>query len=537
VSALANTLPSPEFDLLLCQLCAGDLPPDQAAKLIGRLESDDRACEAYVRYLNLHAELMWRYGGQHHTVEPVQLASTTPAPAKSRKSLYIRLTALAASMLLIAYFVGMMVYVSLRHKAAPTDLVATAPAFVSASDGAEWRGQKSEIRNQKSEVISGEPLEIAAGLVELKLKQGVTLTMQGPAEWSIDGDNRATLRWGKVHVVVPPRAVGFLLKTPAAQIVDLGTEFTAEANSKSETTVQVIRGKVEIADDKRGPASQRITAGQARRIRLAANGEPLVDVIPFNAAQASIPQIAEKPFERWRNASQKLLKDASLVAYYDFEDHPYASLPKDEPSRQSLLINAQADKLHGEITSPKRDSSWTTGRWREKRGLVLGPNFASAQVPDDPSLHLNGEGTVAVWFRPDTQPKRRHARIVAKGELGECGYSLWLTSKGRMRFFANRVDGTACFCDSTMAVDLNRWHLAVGTIASGELRLYLDGTAACEPCNYDGQIATSNTPLRLGGSVKKKGWPIFVGVVDELAIFNRTLTPAEIAAMYEAGSP
>ena len=66
---------------------------------------------------------------------------------------------------------------------------------------------------------------IPSGRVRQSLLRGVQLVVDGPAEWSIDDENRATLRQGKLVAVVPRQAIGFTLATPSAEIVDLGTEF------------------------------------------------------------------------------------------------------------------------------------------------------------------------------------------------------------------------------------------------------------------------------------------------------------------------
>jgi hypothetical protein len=73
-------------------------------------------------------------------------------------------------------------------------------ATIRDSVDAQWSRStnKLEISNQKSEISQGEPLGIKSGLVELQLKQGVTLLIEGPADWSIDGNNNATLKRGKL---------------------------------------------------------------------------------------------------------------------------------------------------------------------------------------------------------------------------------------------------------------------------------------------------------------------------------------------------
>jgi hypothetical protein len=115
-------------------------------------------------------------------------------------------------------------------------------ATILGSEAVQW--SSSEMSNLKSQIGKGERLQIDSGLVELELKQGVKLLIEGPAEWSIDGHNNATLKRGKLVAKVPTQAIGFTLQTPTAKIVDLGTEFGVEVGEYGSAEVHVLRGRV-----------------------------------------------------------------------------------------------------------------------------------------------------------------------------------------------------------------------------------------------------------------------------------------------------
>jgi hypothetical protein len=110
----------------------------------------------------------------------------------------------------------------------------------------------------------GEALSIASGLVELKLTQGTKLLIEGPAEWSIDGQNNATLKRGKLVASVPKQAIGFTLETPTAKIVDLGTEFEVDVAASGKSQVHVRRGAIEATplDSLGSAATVRLSAGE-----------------------------------------------------------------------------------------------------------------------------------------------------------------------------------------------------------------------------------------------------------------------------------
>jgi hypothetical protein len=117
--------------------------------------------------------------------------------------------------------------------------------WVASVDGISAAGLPSAPEHAPASIEAGKSLAIAAGFVELQLKQGVTLVIEGPARWSIDGENNATLNRGKLVAKVPRQAIGFTLATPTAKIVDLGTEFGVCVGEADRTDLYVISGEVE----------------------------------------------------------------------------------------------------------------------------------------------------------------------------------------------------------------------------------------------------------------------------------------------------
>jgi hypothetical protein len=86
---------------------------------------------------------------------------------------------------------------------------------------------------------------------------------------------------------------------------------------------------------------------------------------------------------------------------------------------------------------------------------------------------------------------------------------------------ANRVvEGTAA-----QAPAANVWTHVAGTYDGTTLRLYINGVQVAS-VNRTGPIATSTGPLRIGGNSL---WgEFFQGRIDEVRVYNRALTPAEI---------
>jgi len=111
-------------------------------------------------------------------------------------------------------------------------------------------------------------LTLVAGAMELVLSNGVEIVFEGPGELELLTPMRAILHAGQAVVRVPVNARGFLMETPGASLVDLGTEFGLKAGPGLNTDVQVYRGEV-IATPKSANAAgsfgHRLLAGDAAR--------------------------------------------------------------------------------------------------------------------------------------------------------------------------------------------------------------------------------------------------------------------------------
>jgi hypothetical protein len=83
----------------------------------------------------------------------------------------------------------------------------------------------------------------------------------------------------------------------------------------------------------------------------------------------------------------------------------------------------------------------------------------------------------------------------------------------------------------------NEWHHAVWEIdRDGDSTFYLDGLVDGTPVDISSRTSENwyeSENLHIG----RKGPSFFTGLIDEVLIYNRVLTPGEIAALYEAGRP
>ncbi len=98
------------------------------------------------------------------------------------------------------------------------------------------------------------------------------------------------------------------------------------------------------------------------------------------------------------------------------------------------------------------------------------------------------------------------------------------------------VGDTAGWNDSQINMDLgdDQWHLLNLTFSVGKVSAYVDGVFI-QSTQSQGNYRPTNAPLEIG-----HWWSptfqsrMFIGIIDEVRIYNRALTHAEIQTLYNA---
>jgi hypothetical protein len=198
----------------------------------------------------------------------------------------------------------------------------------------------------------------------------------------------------------------------------------------------------------------------------------------------------------------------------------------DKDGEKNAIPDSSGAKLHGKRIG---------GRW-----LSDGKSGGSYQfwgkgnhitTPKSETLQLK-QGTFALWFKtdrsdPDGFPLIHH---MADGK----GISLGLSGDSKVKFSRSRIafsiDGCPPVLSNYVLAD-GSWHHAAGTYDGKHLRLYIDG----KPQKQTATAPTLNAPdapvlIATGPEATKTKRTLF-GTVDEVMIFNRSLSPEEIHKM------
>jgi hypothetical protein len=159
-------------------------------------------------------------------------------------------------------------------------------------------------------------------------------------------------------------------------------------------------------------------------------------------------------------------------------------------------------------------------------------------VTDSAALDLTTGMTLSAWVNPSAFTGWETVMLKERG-AGALAYGLYAQDGGSLGGGFDAPAGTLHAGASDHAVrsasglPLHAWtHLAT-TYDGAVQRIYVDGILAASGAQT-GSIAVSSGPLRIGGN---SSWPdeFFAGVLDEVRIYNRALSAAEIATDMHLG--
>ncbi len=139
------------------------------------------------------------------------------------------------------------------------------------------------------------------------------------------------------------------------------------------------------------------------------------------------------------------------------------------------------------------------------------------EVPDNKSLQLWETYTLEAWI---FQKESRSSRIIDKITAGTADGPHLDTHPG------TKLRSCAGNCFSTKSdYTLNEWHHAAMTFDKGNVVLYLDGKADGEG-KTNSPLAGNALSLKIGAD--SNGQNLFVGIIDEVRVYNRALSADEI---------
>jgi Concanavalin A-like lectin/glucanases superfamily len=166
-------------------------------------------------------------------------------------------------------------------------------------------------------------------------------------------------------------------------------------------------------------------------------------------------------------------------------------------------------------------------------------------VPDASVLHaIDRAVTIDAWINPQLAPSGAGFVFARRDPLVSEGFSLFINNDGYLRAqFQTDAYLDVDSVNPVIAFDGTWKHVAVtADTASGTVSLYLNGQEV--PLNFNGSISGLFAPVshlyigqRQGTDTTEgpDGALNFKGLIDEVQVYNRALSAAEIQAIFLAG--
>ncbi len=157
------------------------------------------------------------------------------------------------------------------------------------------------------------------------------------------------------------------------------------------------------------------------------------------------------------------------------------------------------------------------------------------EIADVPGLNPTTAVTLEAWVNPQSLDRAYNA-VVAKSGAGGRSYGLWITSGGKVHVEGTGV-GSSYAVTATGLVAPGVWtHVAAVITAGSGFEIYVNGALRTQTGSGSPALSASTSPVTIGNSDAASGDYWFAGLIDEVAVFDRALTAAEIQAIYDAGS-
>lgn len=273
----------PGWEDLFNRFADGLATADDERQLYDLLRGSVAARCAYREFVSLHSALQWDYAAvANHGMPP----GGGRIRGRSRMS---------RGRWIATFFAG----VILSSAAATVAVMMTPPGLVDRGMSfAEYRAPLSVTRSlatvkntrfllgsdPKSPLAVGERIDagrmrILGGAVELLLRNGVEILLEGPGELELISELQAFLHHGSVVVRMPKGMHGFRLETANTEVLDLGTEFAVKSVDGVKTDVQVYDGAVLATSKLEGNGGRfptRLEAGQSVRFSPESPDEPAI---------------------------------------------------------------------------------------------------------------------------------------------------------------------------------------------------------------------------------------------------------------------
>jgi glucose/arabinose dehydrogenase len=229
-----------------------------------------------------------------------------------------------------------------------------------------------------------------------------------------------------------------------------------------------------------------------------------------------------------QNNTNNISNNNHHIQYYLCTD--YKPTIHCDPSLNELTSYAVRG-LSSEIYIPSGNPAIVKGKF--DNALKMQANRVES-VEVNNSIKINPQNfSVTFWAKRLAKSEPVGVIISHSNYTNTAGWYFQMLSNGNISFAVTNSDGNVISTEYNDAViPFDKFAYIAGTFDGSKVKLYKDGKLASEAIFKGEYVPDPNTPLRIGsaaGSMAETPWS---GVVDDFALFNKTLTANEVKEIF-----
>jgi len=217
------------------------------------------------------------------------------------------------------------------------------------------------------------------------------------------------------------------------------------------------------------------------------------------------------------NAVFELFDVQGIVGFWHF-DEPQWTGATGEVRDETGVNHGTA---HGGVT--------TTSDAKYGRAGLFDGEDDYVEVPDSDSLDITDAITIEAWINPQLQNSSGLSLKQIAGIRGQ--YAFYINRSDLVLHFYTYPSGSTNGLSSTISLTKGKFYHVVATLDENGKKLYING----ELDNSNDVAGTQSRPYSfgIGGDPSYTPSREFNGIIDELRIYNRALSPTEIQILSE----
>ena len=226
----------------------------------------------------------------------------------------------------------------------------------------------------------------------------------------------------------------------------------------------------------------------------------------------------------WRVAAVNQKGTSSWSQVRSFTTNSLVGYWKLDEGSGNTLIDHSGNGNNAKVANSS-NLKWVTG----KNGLALLLNKSITQygaVPHNSTINITKQITISGWIRPVDRLGRQ---IISKG--GTDGYELLTLKSGKVEFRFNRESNGSTYSllsNKNYPSDGKTWLHVTATFDGSKSTIYFNGVQDISKTYSTTTIKSNTSEIQIGA---RKGTNQWSGALDEIRLYNRALTAAEVSQL------